>query len=289
MSTVYRKELKQLFTGMTGCIFIAFILLFAGIYLTAYNLKGAYYSGMEYILSPVSFIFLLAIPILTMRSMAEETRQKTDQLLFTSPISMWEIVLGKFFAMVTVFAIPVLFMCLYPLILAQFGTINYVAAYGGLLAFFLFGSMLIALGLLISTLTESQIISAVVCLAVLLIVYFMDGIRSLMGDSALAAVAVFTVIALLIAFLVRSTTANHAAAVATGVILEMALLVLYLWKPDMLTSAISSVLGVFTAFDRLAAFTQNGLFDMTALFYYLSGTALFCFLSAQSLEKRRWN
>ena len=252
MSTVYKKELKQLFTSMTGCIFIAFVLLFAGIYLTAYNLKGAYYSGMEYILSPVSFIFLLAIPVLTMRSMAEETRQKTDQLLFTSPVSMGEIVLGKFFAMVTVFAIPVFVMCLYPLILSQFGTINYAAAYGALLAFFLFGAMLIALGMFISTLTESQIISAVVCLAVLLIVYFMDGIRSLMGDSALAAVAVFTVVAAL-------------------------------------TSAVSAVLGVFSAFDRLSAFTQNGLFDMTALFYYLSGAGLFCFLSAQSLEKRRWN
>ena len=289
MSTVYKKELKQLFTSMTGCIFIAFVLLFAGIYLTAYKLKGAYYSGMEYILSPVSFIFLLAIPVLTMRSMAEETRQKTDQLLFTSPVSMGEIVLGKFFAMVTVFAIPVLVMCLYPLILSQFGTINYAAAYGALLAFFLFGAMLIALGMFISTLTESQIISAVVCLAVLLIVYFMDGIRSLMGDSALAAVAVFTVVAALIALLVRSATANNTAAIAAGVCLEAALLACYLWKPAALTSAVSAVLGVFSAFDRLSAFTQNGLFDMTALFYYLSGAGLFCFLSAQSLEKRRWN
>ena len=191
--------------------------------------------------------------------------------------------------MVTVFAIPVLVMCLYPLILSQFGTINYAAAYGALLAFFLFGAMLIALGMFISTLTESQIISAVVCLAVLLIVYFMDGIRSLMGDSALAAVAVFTVVAALIALLVRSATANNTAAIAAGVCLEAALLVCYLWKPAALTSAVSAVLGVFSAFDRLSAFTQNGLFDMTALFYYLSGAGLFCFLSAQSLEKRRWN
>lgn len=288
MSTVYRKELKQLFTGMIGWIFIAFVLLFAGIYLTARNLKG-YYPGMESILSQVSFIFLLVIPILTMRSMAEETRQKTDQLLFTSPVSMAQIVLGKFFAMVTVFAIAVVVICLYPLLLSQFGTVNFAAAYGAILAFFLFGSMLIALGLFISTLTESQIISAVVCLGVLLIVYFMSGITALMGDSGLAAVAVLTVMTALIALLLRSMTGNTPAAVIAGACIEAALLVLYALKPTLLTSAVSSVLSAFAAFDRMESFAYNGLFDMTALFYYLSVTGLFCFLSAQSLEKRRWN
>lgn len=273
---------------MIGWIFIAFVLLFAGIYLTARNLKG-YYPGMESILSQVSFIFLLVIPILTMRSMAEETRQKTDQLLFTSPVSMAQIVLGKFFAMVTVFAIAVAVISLYPLLLSQFGTVNFAAAYGAILAFFLFGSMLIALGLFISTLTESQIISAVVCLGVLLIVYFMSGITALMGDSGLAAVAVLTVMTALIALLLRSMTGNTPAAVIAGACIEAALLVLYALKPTLLTSAVSSVLSAFAAFDRMESFAYNGLFDMTALFYYLSVTGLFCFLSAQSLEKRRWN
>ena len=288
MSTVYRKELKQLFTGMIGCIFIAFILLFAGIYLTANNLKG-YYPGMESILSPVSFIFLLVIPILTMRSMAEEARQKTDQLLFTSPVSMTQIVLGKFFAMVTVFGIAVAVICLYPLILSQFGTVNFAAAYGAILAFFLFGSMLIALGLFISTLTESQIIAAVVCLSVLLIVYFMSGIVALMSDSAIAAVAIFTIATGLIAMLIRSMTGNTPAAVIAGACIEAALLVLYALKPALLTEIAASVLTALAAFDRMENFAYNGLFDMTALFYYLSLTGLFCFLSTQSLEKRRWN
>lgn len=273
---------------MIGWIFIAFVLLFAGIYLTARNLKG-YYPGMESILSPVSFIFLLVIPILTMRSMAEETRQKTDQLLFTSPVSMAQIVLGKFFAMVTVFAISVAVICLYPLLLSQFGTVNFAAAYGAILAFFLFGSMLIALGLFISTLTESQIIAAVVCLGVLLIVYFMSGITSLMSGSGLAAVAVFTVAAALIGLLIRGVTGNTPAAVIVGACIEAGLLILYALKPALLTDAVAAVLSAFAAFDRMDNFAYNGLFDMTALFYYLSVTGLFCFLSAQSLEKRRWN
>ena len=115
------------------------------------------------------------------------------------------------------------------------------------------------------------------------------GIAVLLAAFHLAAVAVFTVVAALIALLVLSATANNTAAIAAGVCLEAALLACYLWKPAALTSAVSAVLGVFSAFDRLSAFTQNGLFDMTALFYYLSGAGLFCFLSAQSLEKRRWN
>ncbi len=288
MLTIYKKELKQLFTGMIGFIFIAFVLLFAGIYLTVNNLRG-YYPNVEAIFSSVSFIFLLMIPVLTMRSMAEETRQKTDQMLFTAPVSMGEIVVGKFFAMVTVFFVAVAVICTYPLILSQFGTINFIAAYGAILAFFLFGSMLIAVGLFISSLTESQIIAAVVCLGVLLIVYFMSGLVSLLSGSAIAAAVIMTVLVALITLLVKNMTGNAPAAYIVGACLEGALLILLALSPELLKSGLAALLNALSAFDRLKNFAYNGLFDWTAIVYYVSGAGLFCFLAAQALEKRRWN
>ena len=288
MGTIYKKELKQLFTGMIGPVFIAFILVFSGIYLTVLNLNN-YYPNSEQSLANVSLIFLMAVPILSMRSMAEETRSKTDQMLFTAPISMGEIVLGKFFAMITVFGVAVGVMGLYPLVLSLYGTVDFGSAYAGLLAFFCLGSMLISIGLFISTLTESPIIAAVATLGVLLVVYFITGIVSLMSDSTIAALAITTVVVALIGALVRAMTGNTAVAVIAACCLEAAVIVVYAVNSAMLVSAVSTGLMAFAAFNRLDNFTYYSIFDLTALVYYISIAALFCFLASQSLEKRRWN
>lgn len=83
---------------MTGYLFIAFVLLFAGIYTMMYNLSGAY-ANFEYVLDAISFLYLIAVPVLTMRAVAEEKRQKTDQLLYSLPIRLSGVVLGKYLAM----------------------------------------------------------------------------------------------------------------------------------------------------------------------------------------------
>ena len=149
MSAVYRRELRAYFAGMTAYVFIAFLLLFAGIYTMAYNLSNAY-PNFEYVLQSMSIIFLIAIPILTMRVIAEERRQKTDQLLYALPIGMTRVVLGKYLAMITVVAIPCAIMGVYPLILRSFGNVPLGTAYGTLLAFFLLSCTLSAVGMLIS-------------------------------------------------------------------------------------------------------------------------------------------
>ena len=133
MNAVYRREIRAYFTGMTAYVFIAFLLLFAGIYTMAYNLTSAY-PNFEYVLQSMSIIFLIAIPILTMRVIAEERRQKTDQLLYALPIGMTRVVLGKYLAMITVVAIPCVIMGFYPLILRSFGNVPLGTAYGTLLA-----------------------------------------------------------------------------------------------------------------------------------------------------------
>ena len=142
MTAVYKRELRSYLTSMVGYLFIFFILLLTGIYFSAYQLAAAY-PKFEYTLSALTFVFLISVPILTMRVLAEERKQKTDQLLLTAPVSVGQIVLGKYLALVTIFAIPMVIMCFYPLLMSKFGTVSFAGAYTGILGFFLCINMIL--------------------------------------------------------------------------------------------------------------------------------------------------
>ncbi|MEE1314550.1 MAG: ABC transporter permease [Faecalimonas sp.] len=177
MLAIYKREFKSYFQSMIGYLFIAFLALFVGLYFMAYNLNGGY-PYFAYSLYGVQFIFLVAVPILTMKCFAEERKSKTDQLLLTAPVRLIDIVLGKYLAMVSVFAIPMLVFCFYPLVIKMNGTAYLKVDYISIFAFFLLGCVYIAIGMFISALTESQIIAAVGTFAILLILYMWDGILS---------------------------------------------------------------------------------------------------------------
>ena len=153
MLAIYKRELKSYFTSMIGFVFMGFFLAIMGIYTVVYNLVNAY-SNFEYVLDSLSFVLIIIIPIITMRVIAEEKKQKTEQLLYTSPVSVEKIIIGKYLAVLTLFLIPMVITLFYPLILCQFGTINFATAYGGILGFSLMGATYIALGVFISSLTE---------------------------------------------------------------------------------------------------------------------------------------
>ncbi|MBQ7719536.1 MAG: ABC transporter permease [Clostridia bacterium] len=136
MSAVYRKELRGFFTSMIGYVFIAFVLLIAGIFITLTNFRTGY-PNFEYSLGSISMILIFVVPILTMRIFAEERRSRTDQLLYSLPMSVTEIVIGKYLAAVTVFAVPCAVMCLYPVIMSFYGKVSFTSAYGAMLGFFL--------------------------------------------------------------------------------------------------------------------------------------------------------
>ena len=138
MTAVYKRELRSYFTSMVGYVFIAILIFFVGIYFMAYNLFGGSPS-FGYVLLSCTIIFMVAVPILTMRSMAEDRRGKTDQLLLTSPVSLTGIVLGKYLAMVTVLLVPILLICFCPLIIAMNGSATLTADYAAILAFFCMG------------------------------------------------------------------------------------------------------------------------------------------------------
>ena len=149
MKAVFKHELNTYFTGILGYIFGVFLLIFAGLYTTAYNIRGTY-ANFEYVLSGMTLIFVIIVPIITMRILAEEKHLKTDQLLYSLPLNMTKVVCGKFFALLVVYAIPMAVICIYPLILSAFGNVSLPTAYGAIVGFFLLGAALISIGMFIS-------------------------------------------------------------------------------------------------------------------------------------------
>ena len=186
MCAIYKKELRAYLTSMTGYIFMAVLLAVTSLYYVANCLVGGY-PVFGAVLSSVYFVLLIIVPVLTMRSMAEEKRQKTDQLLMTAPISLWKIVLGKYLAMVTIFLIPMAILCLYPLILLQFGSVSLPMAYTAILGYTLFGAACLGIGLFLSALTESQVIAAVLTFGVLFFLNMASGIANVIGASGAVA------------------------------------------------------------------------------------------------------
>lgn len=182
MRAIYKRELKAYFQSFIGFLFIGATLFILGLYFTVYNLFYGY-PYISYAVSSAVFLFFISIPILTMRILSEERKQKTDQLILTAPVSVGGIVLGKFLAMLTVFLIPVLVVSIYPLILTFFGSVPLAESYLALLGFFLYGVTCIAVGLWVSSLTESQVIAAVLSFGLLFLGYIMDGICSLISST----------------------------------------------------------------------------------------------------------
>ena len=134
---------------MIGYLFMAFTLALFGLYFTAINLQQGY-PEIGYALQNSAFILLIAVPVLTMRVLSEEQKNKTDQLLLTAPVKISDIILGKYLALLVVFLIPLVMVAFYPLIFAKFGDVYLLTSYGSLIAFFIMGAALIAIGMFIS-------------------------------------------------------------------------------------------------------------------------------------------
>lgn len=182
MLAIYKRELKSYFHSFIGLLFIGVTLFFLGLYFTVYNLVYGY-PYFAYAISSCVIMFLISVPVLSMKIFAEERKNKTDQLILTAPVSIGKIVLGKYLALVTIFAIPTIIICIYPIIMQQFGVVPMGEAYIAILAFFLYGATCIAIGMLVSALTESQVIAAVLGFIILFLGYLMSSISSLISST----------------------------------------------------------------------------------------------------------
>ena len=287
MIAIYKRDLKGFFTGMMGYVLLAFFLAVGGLYFTVMNLMSGY-PDLSYTLYNNLFVLLLLVPLLTMRSFAEERRARTDQLLLTSPVPLWRIVLGKYLAVLSVFGMAVLVFALYPLIMSRGGAVSYRQSYAALLAFFLLGAACIAIGVFLSSLNENQIVAAVCSFFVLLLAYLMPSIQTLFTVGSALAMGVFLVLAVLGAAYAGWHSRSWGLGLGVFTVCCAAILVLFWLRSAALTSAFSSLLGALCLFSPFEKFV-SGLFSRSAVVYYLSVTALSLFFTCQTLEKRRWN
>ena len=287
MTAIYKHELHSYFNNLTAYVFGAFMLLFAGIYTAVMNVQVGV-ANFEYSIQAYTFIFIVTVPVITMRIFADERRQRTDQLLYSLPLSKSKIVLGKFFALLTVFAVPVLVMCIYPLILSAFGNVNMLSAYATILAFFLLGAALLSIGMFISSLTESLAVAAGVTFVAMLLNYFLSNIADYLPRTAYASFIGFMLLIVLLAFVIRQLTKNTFVALIVAVVGEAALLMLYNVKKPLFTGLLPDLvtkLSLYEAFQKI----PGGMFDIASIVYMLSVTVFFVFLTVQTLEKRRWS
>lgn len=292
MRAIYKRELSSYLNNMIGPVCIAFMIAVVGLYFMAYNLFQGYPSFAA-ALSAALFLFLVAIPILTMRSMAEDRHTRTDQLLLTSPISVTKVVLGKFFALWTVFAVPCVLFALCPLIIklaaGSTGTVWFATDYATLLAFFLLGGLYISIGLLISTTTESQILAAVGTFAVLFILYMWEGILNFFPTNAIGNLVGMVIILLALCLLLDNLTGDTRISGGVFLVGLIALGVSYVVKSSLYESLLNNILSKFTMGTVIDTFAVDQLFDVGGLVLYLSVTVLCLFLTVQVIQRRRWN
>ena len=286
MKAVFKHEMSLYYHGLLAYVFGAFLLEFIGVGAMMYNINSAV-ANFEYALGTFCIGFVALVPILTMRVMAEEKRQKTDQLLSLLPITGTDIVLGKYFAMAVVFIAPMIVACVYPFIFSFYGDVYLPTSYGALFAFICLGLALTAIGMFISSLTESQGMAAGLCVVVMLFCYYSADLADYISSTAFN-VAALLVLSALLALIVRRLTRSDVAGLIILVLCVAAVAITWLVSPTSLETLLPDLMNQLSLFERFYTFV-NGVFDVTAIIYYISVAAFFLFLCVQSWEKKRYN
>ena len=288
MFAIIKKELKQYFYSMVGFVFLAFFLAIVGLYTWAGNLSQGI-GNFEMTLGNMTFIFVILIPILTMRIVAEEKKQKTDQLLYTSPISLTKVILGKYIAVMILFTIAILVIALYPLLIHMYGQdVRLSLAYSSLIGFYLLGAANIAVGLFISSLTESQVIAAVVSFIVLLLSNMLTSIASMLPTDALFQTLILTVAWIVVCVIAYNMMKNITVTAILAVIGEVVVWGIYIAKSAVYENLLSKVADAFAITSRYSDF-ELGILKYDAIVYYISVSFLFVFLTVQIIKKKRFN
>ena len=266
MIAVWKHELKNYFHSLTAYIFGAFLLAFIGLGALRYNIQAAV-SNFEFVLSYGCLIFVVIVPILTMRVIAEERRQKTDQLLYSLPITTVQVVLGKYLALLVVYAVPLCLISLYPLIFSQYGDVYLPTSYGSILAFLVLGAALIALGMFLSSLTDNQGFAAGIGIAVILFNYYSVSLSEYVSSTAFGSMVAICVLILALWGIIRYLTKNETLAYGVSFLLLAVTVVAYQMDAASFEGLLPKIMTQLSLFERFYVFV-NGVFDMTAIVYY---------------------
>ncbi|MDP4177527.1 MAG: ABC transporter permease [Bacillota bacterium] len=290
MLAVFKKELRYYFTSAVGYVFMGVFLLMTGIFFASDLLGGGSSPSADYtnVLLSSTFLLLFLIPVITMKTLSEEARQKTDQLLFTAPVSITRIVLGKYFAALALFLIALLVTCINPLILSLFGKVAFAQTFGQILGFALLGATFIAIGIFISSLTENQIVALVATIGVLLLTYLISAITQIIPTTLQSGIVLAGVLAAILILIIYFSTHNIFVTGITAIVSIAAIVTIYIIKKTLYEGFTSKFLGWFSLLDRFQAMV-SGVLDFSSILYYISFSFVFVFLSIRLIEKRRWS
>ena len=287
MIAILKHELRNYFHSLTAYVFGAFLLAVVGFAAVLCNIQAAF-SNFEFVFYFSSLIFVIIVPILTMRTIAEERKQKTDQLLYSLPITTTQIVLGKYLALLVVYLIPLCIISFYPLIFSLFGDVYLLTSYGSIAAFFLMGAAFLAMGIFISSLTDNQGFAAGITIVLILFNYYSVSLSEYTSSTMFGSLLTFYALAIVVGVVVRVLTKNDALAYGVSIVLLLGIAILCFVDSSLFEGLLPAMTETLSLFERFNSFV-NGVFDMTTIVYYLSVIVFFLFLSVQSLEKRRYN
>ncbi len=288
MLAVLKKEFKTYFITPVGYIFMGLFLLIAGITFTTGNVFSMSEDYANGTLSGLIIVFVLAIPLLTMRIYTEEQRQKTEQLLLTAPVPTWQVVLGKFFAACLLFGLTLVVTVIFPVILSFHGRMEWAVIIGSYIGFFLLGCAFTSIGVFVSSLTESQASAAIITLFLVLITWMIDFIAGYMPQSNLSGIIFAAAIAVILGLLVYNSSRNLT---VSGLVILGGLLIagaILLIRREVFTSLITKSLNWFSLTSRFYNFPR-GILKLSDIVYYLSFCGFFVYLTSRKIEKKRWS
>ena len=288
MIAIFKKELRSAYTGLLGWSLSAFYLLFAGVFVTMNNLYGKDVS-IENTYSYILFALLLVTPILTMRSLAEERQSGTYLLLSSLPIRTADFVLGKYLALLVVMAAPIGLVGSYAFILSFYGTVRPLSVILVTLALFWVAAAMIALGLFISSVSSGVMMAAVLTMGALLMIYYLPSLVVLLPATAMGSFWIFTALIIGIGALIGYYTKSLNWGLLSTAFIEGILLTVLLVSPTWLEGSAATLFGLLSLTSRFELFSLYGLFDLSAICYFLSVCFLLVYFTVVAVEKRRFD
>ena len=289
MLAILNKELRSYFYSATAYVFMGIFLLLAGLFFVMTNILGTqpntYYTG---VLSTLVFVFLLLSPVLTMKIVSEETKTKTDQLLYTSPQTITTIIVAKYLAAVILFLITLLITVLFPLILSLFGKVAALEILTAYIGFFLLGICLIAIGIFVSSLTDNQVVSAVGTFGISLCIWLLDMIQQGLPTTRVSGIIFALIIVAILVSILYSSTKNIIVSFITAIVGLGTIATIYLYKKELFEGFIVKFFSWFSLLARNTQFSM-GILSLDSIIYYISFSFIFVFLTIRMIEKRRWS
>ena len=286
MTAIIMKELRVYFSQMTGYIVLSLTILLTALFFVAINIFNPN-PNFQQVLGSITILFFVIVPTLTMRLFADEIKNRTDQLLYTSPLATWQIVLGKYLAAGGLFVGAMVITMLFPLMISQFGELPVSQIVGAYVGYILMGLSFIALGLFISVMTENQIIAAIATSGALFFVFLLEGIAGGMPADANSSLVFVVLLIFAVAGVLYHSTKNIFAGAILAVIGIAIAVALFFTNNTMFDALIPRTFRWFSVFDRFGNLTM-GVMNLADIVYYISFSLVFIYLTINVIEKRRW-